>query len=224
MVLPFAAGFAERFLLRAAVAARPSGPDLPEQDSRKHMHISPLNARLCDAGRVTVRHAPIETVTQAGGGDARMMRREVGAMRRRARMPGGERRTETAPPVRWAPSERAVVERAAMLRGESMGAFVANSAVAVATGRMGPVRHGHARPVSSDEVAAVRELGRAMMDVRRLLANATGNLNQLTAAVNSGSDVPGAQVAEVLRYTREQIAAHDAALARLLNLLDGGRT
>lgn len=138
---------------------------------------------------------------------------------RRRRLPNGERRSERAPNIMWAASELTLVERAAQLRGESVGAFVANAALAVATGRVGVIREGRLHAASGEEVALLREVGRVMIEVRRQLAGAANNLNQLAAARNSGADVTTDQAAAVLIYVRAQLRRHDDAAGRVTDLL-----
>lgn len=138
---------------------------------------------------------------------------------RRRRLPNGERRSERAPNIMWAESELMLVERAAQLRGESVGAFVANAALAVAAGRVGVVHEGRAQTVSGEEMALLRDVGRVMLEVRRQLAGAANNLNQLAAARNSGADVTTDQAAAVLTYVRAQLRRHDDAAGRVTDLL-----
>lgn len=119
----------------------------------------------------------------------------------------------------WAESELLLVERAAQLRGESVGAFVANAALAMAAGRVGVIHNGQVHAASGQEIVALRDAGRAMLDVRRQLAGAANNLNQLAAARNSGADVTTEQAASVLTYVRAQLRRHDEAAARVTDLL-----
>lgn len=95
-----------------------------------------------------------------------------------------------------------LVERAAQLCGESVGAFVANAALAVAAGRVGVIHNAQVHTATAKEMVALREVGRAMLDIRRQLASATSNLNQLTAARSGGADVTVDQTASVLTFVR----------------------
>ena len=134
---------------------------------------------------------------------------------RRRRLPNGERRDERAPSILWSRSELDAVTRAAHLRGQSVGAFVAQAAHDVAVGR----RSADVAGVDVDTLATLRDVGRLLMDVRRQLSGAANNLNQLTAAKQSGVDVRAAQEIAVLTHVRTQLVKHDTVAGRLADVL-----
>lgn len=134
---------------------------------------------------------------------------------RRARLATGERRTERIPNLRFAESELLVLTRAASARRMSVGAFIAQSALDLANGRLGPVRKGHAVVVSHEQAEVLRGLGRDLMDARRQLAGAATNLNQLTRAVNGGAVLPVEQIEAALAHVVEQIGRTDVVTSRV---------
>jgi len=108
-----------------------------------------------------------------------------------------------------------VLTRAATARRMSVGAFIAQSALDLANGRLDPVRKGHAAVVSHEQAEVLRGLGRDLMDARRQLAGAATNLNQLTRAVNAGVVLPVEQIEAALAHVVEQIGRTDVVTSRV---------
>ncbi|MEV6832126.1 hypothetical protein [Amycolatopsis sp. NPDC051102] len=139
--------------------------------------------------------------------------------RRRERL-DGERRTERTGPIDWAPSELVMIQEAADARGQSLVTFIAKSALAVATGRYRVTSGADGHGLNGEQVALLRQVVEQQMQLRRLLANAAGSLNQLAAGANSGNPPTAAANDAARQYLLTQLAEHDRVTARLLDLVD----
>ncbi|WP_072474400.1 hypothetical protein [Amycolatopsis australiensis] len=132
----------------------------------------------------------------------------------------GERRTERTGPIDWAPSELAVIEAAADARGQASTTFIAKAALAVASGRYRVTADAEGHGFNAEQVALLRQAVEQQMHLRRLLANATGSLNQLAAGANSGNPPTAAALDAARQYLLNQIAENDRVTALLLDLVD----
>lgn len=139
--------------------------------------------------------------------------------RRRGRL-DGETRNQRTGPIDWSPTELALVTSAAEARRQSVATFIASSALGVATGRFGPVTANGVQGLTPELVIEIHRLAEEMVDVRRLLANAAGSLNQLAAAANSGNAPSTPAVESAVRYLVEQLQRHDVGVAGLVDLIE----
>lgn len=89
--------------------------------------------------------------------------------------------------------------------GLSRGAYLASQVDVAAGERLTP-----------EEEASRKALLAAMMDVRAQVARAGVNLNQIAAALNSGSGVQDQQLEAVLAYTAQSLRQCDEATERLV--------
>ncbi|WP_156893795.1 hypothetical protein [Actinokineospora enzanensis] len=138
----------------------------------------------------------------------------MSAQRRRGRLPGGERRTDRTGPIDWAPTELAVVSAAADARNQSVTTFIADAALGVAAGKYAAA----SQPLgglTAEQVTLLRAILEELMTHRRLLANATGLLNQIAAASNSGAPQSAERIAAAVRYLVDQVKRVDQVSARL---------
>lgn len=140
----------------------------------------------------------------------------------RAHLPAGKR----SPAQVWlSTEERAVVEVAAGAMGLKRGAFVAAAAVRAARSI---VAGRHAEPLDDDavctadpvalNVSEARELLDEVRQLRRLLGNVAGNLNDVARHANSTGELAD-ESAAVLDYTRRINAKVDSELMTLLRRL-----
>ncbi|MFK0250187.1 hypothetical protein ACIQUM_36260 [Amycolatopsis azurea] len=134
--------------------------------------------------------------------------------RRRGRL-DGETRTERTAPIDWAPSELLVIETAAAARGQSPTTFIAQAALAVASGRYRVTEGRGTAGLTPEQVTLIRQAVDEQTRVRRLLASAAGSLNQLAAGSNSGVTPTTQALHAALNYLRTQLSRHN----RVTNLL-----
>lgn len=140
----------------------------------------------------------------------------------RAHLPEGRR---TPAQVWLSTDERAVVEVAAGAMGLKRGAFVAAAAVraarAIVAGReAGPGAAGAGSPTSPVplNVAEARELLDEVRQLRRLMGNVAGNLNDVARHANSTGEL-APESAAVLDFVRRTNTRVDDELMRLLRRL-----
>ncbi|WKK14788.1 MULTISPECIES: hypothetical protein [Rhodococcus] len=112
--------------------------------------------------------------------------------------------------------EVALIERASTARGLRAGAYVAAAAVDAATMATTPVGVGVGVGVADAE--QVRELTAEVRELRRLLGNVAGNLNDVAKRANSGGEL-GPHADAVLAHTRRMNTRIDDWLMTMLRLL-----
>lgn len=108
--------------------------------------------------------------------------------------------------------EVALIEQASTKRGLRAGAYVAAAAVDAATVATTPTGVGGA------DAEQVRELTAEVRELRRLLGNVAGNLNDVARHANSGGEL-GPQADAVLEHTRRMNTRIDTWLTEMLRLL-----
>lgn len=107
--------------------------------------------------------------------------------------------------------ERALIEQASALCGLRPGAYVAAAAVDAAKVASGSGFGG----ASADQM---RELTAEVRQLRRLLGNVAGNLNDVARRANVGGEL-GGDAAAVLEYTRAMNTRIDAWLLEMMRIL-----
>ncbi|MBE1580501.1 hypothetical protein ACFORH_38990 [Amycolatopsis roodepoortensis] len=138
--------------------------------------------------------------------------------RRRGRL-DGETRTKRTAPIDWAPSELLVIETAAAARGQSPVTFIAQAALAVASGRYRLTEGRGPAGLTAEQVTLIRQVLAEQTRVRRLLASVAGSLNQLAATANSGVSPTTQALHAALTYLRTQLSRHNHVTNRLADLI-----
>ena len=108
--------------------------------------------------------------------------------------------------------ELALIEQASTKRGLRAGAYVAAAAVDAAKAATNPAGGGG---VDADQL---RALTAEVREVRRLLGNVAGNLNDVARRANTGGEL-GPQADAVLAHTRAMNTRLDDWLMTMLRLL-----
>lgn len=109
--------------------------------------------------------------------------------------------------------ELALIERASAMRGLRAGAYVASTATAAAKAQTR--ENAPTAPATSVEL---REVAAEVRELRRLLGNVAGNLNDVARHANSTGEL-GANADVVLAFTRRMNEKIDAALMGHLKAL-----
>ncbi len=132
-----------------------------------------------------------------------------------------EKRTHRLREIAFAPSEWAMILAAAGTAGMRPGAFVGMTAVAAAKAyarrRQGDVAARNSGELLSlvDEVRALAEEAR---ELRRLLGNVAGNVNDIAKHANSTHELQALQADAVLTHLRRNNNRIDVWLMRMLKL------
>lgn len=113
----------------------------------------------------------------------------------------------------FTPDELALIEQASAARGLKAGAYIA--ATAVETAKAETRGAADERPVTNHELRGVTA---EVRELRRLLGNVAGNLNDVARHANSTGEI-GANASAVLAYTRRMNTRIDAWLMETLRSL-----
>lgn len=113
----------------------------------------------------------------------------------------------------FTPDENALIEQASARRGLKAGAFIAAAAVEVAKTETGA--SSTTAPATTHEL---RELTAQVRDLRRLLGNVAGNLNDVARHANSTGEL-GQNADAILDFTRRTNMRIDAWLMQMLRSL-----
>ncbi|MGW5317765.1 hypothetical protein [Nocardia thailandica] len=132
-----------------------------------------------------------------------------------------EKRTHRLREISFAPSEWALIQAAATTAGLRPGAFVGSMAVAAAKAYARRRQDG-AHPRNSAELLPLLREVRALADetreLRRLLGNVSGNVNDIARHANSTHELEVLQADAVLNHLRRNNDRIDGWLMRLLKL------